>query len=212
MAWTTPGTATAGEVLTATRWNTDVRDNTTHLFNGLGDAEGFIVSPTSVVNATATGGEITFSNAATVSVNGCFSSGYDQYRLFIFVSGSADTTLQLRMRLSGTDASAGAYGGYGWYFSTGGGTSGALWSQTSSATSMRIADISGGKGKTHCTIMAPAMAEATFASGFQYDPANTDGGYWFGVHTTATAYDGFTIFGATGNITGTLRVYGVTDA
>ena len=29
MAWTTPGTATAGEVLTAAFWNTNVRDNTT---------------------------------------------------------------------------------------------------------------------------------------------------------------------------------------
>lgn len=27
MPWTTPGTATAGDVLTATRWNTEVRDN-----------------------------------------------------------------------------------------------------------------------------------------------------------------------------------------
>ena len=31
MAWTTPGTAVAGDVLTATRWNTDVRDNTNNL-------------------------------------------------------------------------------------------------------------------------------------------------------------------------------------
>jgi hypothetical protein len=32
MAWTTPGTAVAGDVLTAARWNSDVRDNTTSLF------------------------------------------------------------------------------------------------------------------------------------------------------------------------------------
>lgn len=31
MPWTTPGTAVAGDVLTATRWNTDVRDNTSDL-------------------------------------------------------------------------------------------------------------------------------------------------------------------------------------
>lgn len=35
MAWTTPGTAVAGEVLTASRWNTDVRDNTNQLFTDL---------------------------------------------------------------------------------------------------------------------------------------------------------------------------------
>jgi hypothetical protein len=31
MAWTTPGTATAGEVLTAAFWNTNVRDNSLEL-------------------------------------------------------------------------------------------------------------------------------------------------------------------------------------
>lgn len=33
MAWTTPGTATAGEVLTAAFWNTQVRDNLLALIN-----------------------------------------------------------------------------------------------------------------------------------------------------------------------------------
>ena len=32
MAWTTPGTAVAGDVLTAARWNSDVRDNTNFLY------------------------------------------------------------------------------------------------------------------------------------------------------------------------------------
>jgi hypothetical protein len=32
MAWTTPGTATAGSVLTAAFWNTQVRDNTNALY------------------------------------------------------------------------------------------------------------------------------------------------------------------------------------
>ena len=32
MAWTTPGTAVAGDVLTAAQWNSDVRDNSLHLY------------------------------------------------------------------------------------------------------------------------------------------------------------------------------------
>jgi hypothetical protein len=35
MAWTTPGTAVAGDVLTAARWNTDVRDNSNSLSRGI---------------------------------------------------------------------------------------------------------------------------------------------------------------------------------
>jgi hypothetical protein len=37
MAWTTPGTATAGEVLTASFWNTNVRDNL-NILAGVGAA------------------------------------------------------------------------------------------------------------------------------------------------------------------------------
>ena len=35
MAWTTPGTATAGSVLTASFWNTNVRDNTNELYGSI---------------------------------------------------------------------------------------------------------------------------------------------------------------------------------
>ena len=35
MAWTTPGTATAGEVLTAAFWNEQVRDNTDALYQSI---------------------------------------------------------------------------------------------------------------------------------------------------------------------------------
>ena len=35
MPWTTPGTATAGEVLTAAFWNTNVRDNTNELYGSI---------------------------------------------------------------------------------------------------------------------------------------------------------------------------------
>ena len=35
MAWTTPGTATAGDVLTAAFWNTNVRDNSNALYGAV---------------------------------------------------------------------------------------------------------------------------------------------------------------------------------
>ena len=54
MAWTTPGTATAGSVLTASFWNTNVRDNTQHLYD---------VTPQVISTQTlASAGLITFSS------------------------------------------------------------------------------------------------------------------------------------------------------
>ena len=61
MAWTTPGTAVAGDVLTAARWNTDVRDNTLSLARGIvaratitNSQNTTSASPVDVTNATVT--------------------------------------------------------------------------------------------------------------------------------------------------------------
>jgi hypothetical protein len=51
MAWTTPGTAVAGDVLTAAFWNSNVRDNSTALPRGL-VAEDTSTSTQTLVNGT----------------------------------------------------------------------------------------------------------------------------------------------------------------
>jgi hypothetical protein len=209
MAWTTPGTAVAGDVLTAARWNTDVRDNTNELKTIADDSMGLIILPTSVVNATLTNAQITFSAASSININGCFTSSYDNYKISILFNGSADSSLQLRMRLSGTDNSAATYGGYCQVLSLGGGGLITEWSQAANNTSMRICEHSPGKCYTNFDLMAPNIAQPTFAAnGAQYDSSNTGAGFWYGAHTTATAFDGFTIFPASGTITGTMRIYG----
>lgn len=55
MAWTTPGTATAGDVLTASFWNTNVRDNTLALSRGI-IAKATITASTSYVTAATDSG------------------------------------------------------------------------------------------------------------------------------------------------------------
>jgi hypothetical protein len=66
MAWTTPGTATAGQVLTAAFWNTNVRDNSVALprgYIGLTTlATSFSTSSTSYVDVT--GLSVTFTAEA----------------------------------------------------------------------------------------------------------------------------------------------------
>jgi hypothetical protein len=56
MAWTTPGTATAGEVLTASFWNTQVRDNLNDIDTYVDPIrDGFIdYTPALVQSATVT--------------------------------------------------------------------------------------------------------------------------------------------------------------
>jgi hypothetical protein len=67
MAWTTPGTAVAGDVLTAAFWNEQVRDNMTHLY----DTTGMVL----LADASFGGG------AASVIIDNVFSADYRNYRL-----------------------------------------------------------------------------------------------------------------------------------
>jgi hypothetical protein len=206
MPWTTPGTATAGQVLTASRWNTDVRDNTQQLF----DQDGLImIRPTSVAGTgvTLSNGKVTFAAASTISVNGCFSSSYDNYRVMVTsTSGSTSERLLLRMRAAGTDASGASTYGFSLLQSA---TSGAWLNLDFSATSNSLTC-----GYKHATLRssesldlyAPFLAEQTavVVSG-QYGVIPFVGG---GSHNVSTSYDGFSLICATGDVTGSLRVYG----
>jgi hypothetical protein len=210
MAYVAPSTVTTLQTYTSAAHNiivNDIIDHETRIVQAA-KTTGYIISPASVVNATATGGSIVFSAASSVSLNSCFTSTYDNYKVVISYTMSADSTLQLRMRAAGADNSAGTYGGFCRAYSLGGGAQSDLWAQVTTQTSVRIGDGSSGKCRTSFEMMNPAIAENTFfANGSQYDPNNTDAGIWYGAHTTATAFDGLTIFPASGTITGTIRVY-----
>jgi hypothetical protein len=62
MAWTTPGTATAGEVLTAAFWNANVRDN----FNAI-NTVGFLMGSANSAQTGSAGADMTY-DAATLTV------------------------------------------------------------------------------------------------------------------------------------------------
>lgn len=206
MAWTTPGTAVAGDVLTAARWNSDVRDNTQYLY----DQDGLImIRPTSVAGTgvTLSNGKVTFASASTISVNGCFTSSYDNYRVMVTsTSGSTSERLLIRMRASGTDNSGATAYGFSLVQSA---TSGA-WINLDFSTGTSSLTC-GYKNSTlrsseSLDLYAPFLAEQTaiVVSG-QYGVIPFVGG---GSHNVSTSYDGFSLICATGDVTGSLRVYG----
>jgi hypothetical protein len=163
-----------------------------------------LMTPSGVVNGTLSGGEVSFSAAATLSVNGCFNSTYDSYRIVTQLSNSADAEMKIRMRAAGADATGANYDDQ--YFYAAGTGTGAI--RTTSATS-------GGVGRAStdyfCTIdmHSPALAAITYyIANMYYGPGVTtvlDNGR----HNVATAYDGFSFIPASGTMTGKLRVYGL---
>jgi hypothetical protein len=151
----------------------------------------------------------TFSAVSSVSINGCFTSAYDNYTVtFQNVSASGSTgNCVLRLRAAGVDTTGSAY--------------------TQSRLEVAGTNISG--------IANPSTSNwsPTFLTATQYNfvmyffgPQNTDKtSYTYqsiresgmnyvagaGLQGDSTAFDGFTFAGASGTISGLIRVYGLKD-
>jgi hypothetical protein len=215
---------TADEVLTAEDVNSFLMDQTVMSFAGTaarGSAipspvEGMVtylediddlrtyngsawVSPSALTHINTT----TFTSANVVTVNNVFSSEYDTYKIILTAASSTAIDSAFVLRAGGVNAT------------TNYNTVNAQVNQLISAnvTALNVA------GGASCNfgridqgsiaswdISQPAIAAKTFGVGLSFD-----GNQFLRIlsmnHTTATAYDGFSI--TLNNTTGTVRVYGM---
>jgi hypothetical protein len=170
------------------------------------------VIPTSVVGTGATlaaGGTVTVSTGgSSVSVNGCFTSAYDNYLVKIKINLSSSAVVNVRLRVAGVDAAGAAD-----YVQSVIGVGGTASAVTSPTTSSISADTSTATDhRISLDLWAPADAENTYF-GTPNVPNSTGG--WAqvgGRHILSTAYDGFTILAGAGVINfAVIRVYGYND-
>lgn len=187
----------------------------TNAIIGVVNAQGLTsVIPTSVAGSgvsVGAAGKVTFTTASAVSVNGCFTSTYDNYLIVFDFTTSGAAGLNVTLRLSGTDATT-AYD-----------SQRATAINATAAAAQSLASTSwvgsGGLGITgarhigRLQLYKPAIATATGGeiwNGVTANPMTTSSGLYQGFlqHQTATAYDGFTFTPGTGTITGSLRIYG----
>jgi hypothetical protein len=170
-----------------------------------------LITPTSVAGTgvTVSGGQVSFSAATAVSVNGCFTTTYDNYLLRFNGVSSVDTNCTLRMRASGTDNSAASYG----YALLQGVSGGAGSSQATGQTSVQQALINTEGFHAAIDVYSPALAANTR---FQSNGGKNTGtpylAVFLGFHAVASAFDGLTLLPASGNITGSLRIYGLRNS
>jgi hypothetical protein len=174
-----------------------------------------LITPTSVVGGTLSGGQITFTAATEVSVNGCFTSAYENYRVMLNVTAptSGTTYITGRMRAAGTNAAGANYtfcysgssaGGFQGNYSTGQ-TSFSIKGDGSVETPMGVA----------FDITSPALAVATgipSLATFGLLSGNNGMLHIMQRHTLATAYDGMSLLVASGTMSGTLRIYGLRNS
>jgi hypothetical protein len=171
------------------------------------------VAPTSTANSggtvTVNGNTTTFTGVNNFSLNGVFSSTYDNYRIMLtFVSTNADEDLNLRLRAAGVDAATNydrqnlgisattVFGG-----------------RTTGQTSLTIAGGVSNTARNSITaeIFSPNLAAATTFTVINYlTTSSARVEFNFGRHTTTSAYDGFTMIPQNGasTLTGTISVFG----
>jgi len=142
-----------------------------------------LIVPTSVAvgsgsGSVGTSGAVTFSGASSISLNGCFSSAYDNYKILLELTGSTNNVATMRMRVGGVDNSSANY----W--------NNRVYGQATSVTS---------QGPTSADTSFSAVGEFGF---YQHSHLKT------GQTTVTTSYDGFTLIVNTGTMSGTVRVYG----
>lgn len=155
--------------------------------------------------------EITGSAPTTVNVNDCFSSNYRNYRiLWRIATSSADPEIRFRLRVSSTDATTNYFTG-GWLVDSAGTLN---YSQNGDHSRWGIAYAAAANSTSGAMdIIGPNIAANTSYYG---NSVNSTGAVartvsLGGVHLTATAYTGFTLYASTGTMTGRILVYGYRD-
>lgn len=145
-----------------------------------------------------------FSAVSSQSINDVFSSTYTNYLLVFNGSTSGGSSVWMRLRVSGTDASGSNYT----YQGLRGATSTAdAFTGTSTAFLMTSNASIANKFFT-ATVFKPNVAEPTFliSNTVEDVPVTSQIGNY---HSLSTAYTGFTLIPiTTGNVTGTVSVYG----
>ena len=178
-----------------------------------------IIPPTvSISGGTATAntlGLISFTTATSVSLENVFTSDYKNYKILVEISASSATTSAgLRVRTGGADVTTTTYA-RARFDCRADGTSAISGSTTSTGAFHADVHVSSNIGSIGVIdVFSPALPVRTRFS------TNASGASSGGVYSTftathsqsgATSYESISLIVGTGNITGTIQVYGYND-
>jgi hypothetical protein len=173
------------------------------------------IVPSSVAVGSGTGsadslGNVTFSGASSVSLNGCFSSVYNNYRITLTSTQATSLGNYLtRLRANGTDETSANYSLFGSYS---GYSAGPTRFNNISQTSWLATSAAAGNIMTIMwDIFNPFVANQTIAFGKQFSTSAGDDINLSVQNGLSNSYDGFSIIASAGTMTGTIRVYGLTQ-
>jgi hypothetical protein len=171
-----------------------------------------LIEPVSIAfsgtSAAITGlGSVEFTAVTSLSLNGVFTSDFDNYMILMRHLNSLGDVLNARLRAAGTDASA---ANYVFQFLDLNNTTISAGRVTSSTTFRFSNSDSLARNGTVNYMYGPSLAQPTAFRSVSALGANGGGIAEFaGTHSLSTAYDGLTIVANSGTFTGRVAVYGM---
>ena len=170
-----------------------------------------LITPTSVAGTgvTLSGGAVSFSASSTVSVNGCFTSTYDNYRVVWSLDPSDNASTNMRLRASGADITTSNYNWSEGRTTYAGSASG---SGTASTSAWRFTTTDGSTLLSFGSfdMWKPFTSTSKAFGGLTVYSQAT--GFFQGAFYAATVAVGFSFYPDGGTITGSLRVYGLRNS
>ena len=162
---------------------------------------------TLITTATASG------TATTLSIDSCFSATYTSYLILSDMKeASGNAGFSCRLRASSTDSSTGYYYSGFWNSSA---SSALNATAGANATSFSLRDIGAELGLHTLSVANPfnAIDTSILMTGIQsWAGSNTENVNLNGAHHVSTSYDGISFISGSGNLTGTVRVYGYSNS
>jgi hypothetical protein len=150
-----------------------------------------------------------FTTASSFSIDNCFTTDYDYYRIHISGLGSTSNALLIRMRAGGVDTSSGIYDYCRVYAtpSAVGGSRAVSANQWSVACHFDTNEMSGGE----TWISYPASTSNTqFYTEYPYAiGSNIEYYSWAGDLRDSVSYDGITFITNTGTVSGNIWIWGL---
>ena len=157
-------------------------------------------------------GGTSFTASSAVNVNDVFSATYQNYKVYFEgVASVAVPQFVMRYRVAGADNTTSNYS-YQVFTSTGATNSAG---RTSNNNLFQINQIFTNPSINEISIYRPFETATTlFRSSASDNMASSTIGIWesSGIFTATTSFTGFTIYPLSGNITGTVRVYGLANS
>jgi len=207
---TAQSTYTTGDLLYASASNTLAKraiGSTGHVLTVAGGIPTWAAPAASSSGLTLVSAT-TFSSVTSHSVNSCFSSTYRYYKIICDFTENltGNTTLNFRLRASSTDTTTNYTDVMGTMYNTN------FDVLTGGSGEVYLGDLAGGMtlGALEMTLFNPNGAAPTgyhhVYTGFKNTSLESHMGS--GVQTASTAFDGFTIYIGTTNMSGTIKVYG----